>query len=806
MYKVNFLGGIGEIGRNMTVLEMSTGLYIIDCGAGLCEGNTVYPDMSCLQQRADEIKALIITHGHDDHIGGIGVFNARFPRVPIYSSPFTLELIKKRFKLSRTTHLIPQLAGQPFDVGDVTFEFIHVNHSIPQAYAVYIKTKDEKLLFSGDFKIDLLNSDEPPTDLKRIRQIGEAGLDALFIETTNAAKPGHSRSTEIVKHGLDDIFRTYSNERLVFSLFSSNVQRMNIILDLALRYNRKVFFYGKSMQDVISVARKLNLLHDIPFLIEDINDVYMYPDNEVVIVTTGGQGEGNSGLYKLCSNYNAPTMLGTNDVVVFSASIIPGNEQAIGSLKSKLEQNGCLCVDNTSHITHCSGHGNTSDLLMFISAANPECIIPIHGYFRYMAILNNKILARGKIKARYKQPLLGTSILKSDSFFDEQYAPGITIRYNDISEEVLLNKNCKLPFKPLYWLQNVQYTWSIAARPSMPVYFDASVPLYSMDFSANFCNYENYKWSIISSLSKPIIVDNSAILLFQEIVESLTSQNKDIYLKEVLSHEGIDGKVFSENSKHVKAFEDLDLSCFDETTEQIIDEQISRLHDKSMMQAIVSYESAPTVVDNAIKNRPDNQVKNLANDDVMQLMLNKATVSEPSKSNKADLLASDKQICESHDDLTLSKATENAQESTTQVPIKPVKQEKNILKDRDKKSVEAKLRELFSNIKSTSPQINKQSETLENSACSSNKQSEEETVSNLKANQPTINQNGKKPKKDNIMEFLINSNASIQKDVGVKAPAKCIGGHNYYRYSSQELYDSNSELEDFFEEIDDNKR
>ena len=372
MYKVDFLGGIGEIGRNMTVLEMATGLYIIDCGAGLCEGNTVYPDMSCLQQRADEIKALIITHGHDDHIGGIGVFNARFPRVPIYSSPFTLELIKKRFKLSRTTHLIPQLAGQPFDVGDVTFEFIHVNHSIPQAYAVYIKTKDEKLLFSGDFKIDLLNSDEPPTDLKRIRQIGEAGLDALFIETTNAAKPGHSRSTEIVKHGLDDIFRTYSNERLVFSLFSSNVQRMNIILDLALRYNRKVFFYGKSMQDVISVARKLNLLHDIPFLIEDINDVYMYPDNEVVIVTTGGQGEGNSGLYKLCSNYNAPTMLGTNDVVVFSASIIPGNEQAIGSLKSKLEQNGCLCVDNTSHITHCSGHGNTSDLLMFISAANPE--------------------------------------------------------------------------------------------------------------------------------------------------------------------------------------------------------------------------------------------------------------------------------------------------------------------------------------------------------------------------------------------------------------------------------------------------
>ena len=355
-------------------------------------------------------------------------------------------------------------------------------------------------------------------------------------------------------------------------------------------------------------------------------------------------------------------------------------------------------------------------------------------------------------------------------------------------------------------MQNVQYTWSIAARPSMPVYFDASVPLYSIDFSANFCNYENYKWSIISSLSKPIIVDNSAILLFQEIVESLTSQNKDIYLKEVLSHEGIDGKVFSENSKHVKAFEDLDLSCFDETTEQIIDEQISRLHDKSMMQAIVSYESAPTVVDNAIKNRPDNQVKNLANDDVMQLMLNKATVSEPSKSNKADLLASDKQICESHDDLTLSKATENAQESTTQVPIKPVKQEKNILKDRDKKSVEAKLRELFSNIKSTSPQINKQSETLENSACSSNKQSEEETVSNLKANQPTINQDGKKPKKDNIMEFLINSNASIQKDVGVKAPAKCIGGHNYYRYSSQELYDSNSELEDFFEEIDDNKR
>ena len=220
-----------------------------------------------------------------------------------------------------------------------------------------------------------------------------------------------------------------------------------------------------------------------------------------------------------------------------------------------------------------------------------------------------------------------------------------------------------------------------------------------------------------------------------------------------------------------------------------------------MIQAIVSCESAPTVVDNAIKNRPDNQVKNLANDDVMQLMLNKATVSEPSKSNKADLLASDKQICESHDDLTLSKATENAQ-----APIKPVKQEKNILKDRDKKSVEAKLRELFSNIKSTSPQINKQSETLENSACSSNKQSEEETVSNLKANQPTINQNGKKPKKDNIMEFLINSNASIQTDVGVKAPAKCIGGHNYYRYSSQELYDSSSELEDFFEEIDDNKR
>ena len=718
MYKVYFLGGIGEIGRNMTVLETATGLYVIDCGSGLCEGNTVYPDMSCLQQKADEIKALIITHGHDDHIGGIGVFNARFPRVPIYSSPFTLELIKKRFKLSRLTPLISKLAGQQFDVGDATFEFIHVNHSIPQAYAVYIKTKEEKLLFSGDFKIDLLNSDEPPTNLKRIRQIGEAGLDALFIETTNAAKPGHSRSTEIVKHGLDDIFRTYSNERLVFSLFSSNVQRINIILDLALRYNRKVFFYGKSMQDVISVARKLNLLHDIPFLIEDINDVYMYPDNEVVIVTTGGQGERKSGLYKMCSNYNAPTILGTNDVVVFSASIIPGNEQAIGSLKSKLKENGCLCIDNTSHITHCSGHGNISDLLMFISAANPECIIPIHGYFRFMTILKRKILSHGKIKAKYKAPSEDNHSFESTS---------LSSRHN--------------------------------------------------------------------------------LLLFNKV------------------------------------------------TNQLIDKQIFHLLTTNIVQIAALHESAcaPLATNKVVQNRSAQQVKNLANDDVMQLMLNKTNGLQPAKSNKADLSETDKKLYEEPDNQTLSRTNGKVQKCTMTAPTKPVKQEKNIIKDNvmeimlnrknivlppskentaftdadsvpDKQSKE----ETLSDLKIDQPTINQNGKRFEkedvmeimlnrqNVALPSNKedtaltspdrtldkQTKTETLSNLKTNRTTISKNGKELAKDNIMEFLLNSDASAD----VKAPAKCVGGYNYYRYSSQELYDSNSEFDDFFEIIDDDKR
>ena len=387
---VKFLGGVGEIGKNMTVIEYGKDIIVIDAGLTFPGDNMpgvdlVIPDISYLLENKHKIRGIVITHGHEDHIGSIP-YILKDLNVPIYGTKLTLTLIENKIREHKINDAILNCvnAGSTIKLGCFSVEFINVNHSIAGACALAITTPEGVILHSGDFKIDFTPVNGQTMDLKRISQIGERGVLLLMADSTNVEIDGTTMSESVVKDTLDHVFIENPNRRLIIATFASNVHRLQQILDLAVKHKRKVAFSGRSMINIAEAASKIGELQILDGLIVDVEKIKNYKDQEIVIVSTGTQGEPMSALTRMASGEFNKVSIGANDTVVISASVIPGNEKMIYNVINNLYRLGAEVIYETLEPIHVSGHACRGELKMLHTLVKPKFFIPVHGEYRHL--------------------------------------------------------------------------------------------------------------------------------------------------------------------------------------------------------------------------------------------------------------------------------------------------------------------------------------------------------------------------------------------------------------------------------------
>lgn len=398
--KISFLGGIGEIGKNMTVFETDKDIIILDCGMTFADKETpgidiIVPDITYLKDKKDKVRAFIITHGHEDHIGSLPFVLSEI-KAPIYASRFTLALIDNKMReYSKVKYKSFEVdTNSVLKLGDFSLEFVNVNHSIAGAMGIAITTPAGIIFHTGDFKIDNTPINSKTTDLRKMEEIGKRGVKLLMCESTNVGRDGWSLSeTKVMEELEKNVFQKFSNNRLIIATFASNIFRMQEILSLAEKYKRKVAFTGRSMVNISDVAMKLGFLHYDKNNVISIDDIKNYADNEVTILTTGSQGEELSALTRMANDNFAKFKLTTNDVVVFSSSPIPGNEKSVYGIMNKLTHKGVgLMYDKLAEI-HASGHACRDEIKLVINTIKPEFVLPVHG--EYLHLNQFKELASG---------------------------------------------------------------------------------------------------------------------------------------------------------------------------------------------------------------------------------------------------------------------------------------------------------------------------------------------------------------------------------------------------------------------------
>lgn len=388
--KVTFLGGVGEIGKNMTAIEYNDEIIVIDAGLtfpgdDLPGIDVVIPDISYLKANKDKVKAIILTHGHEDHIGALP-FVLNEINVPIYGSRLTLALVENKMKEYEKVKY-KAISVKPKNVlklGSFTIEFIKVSHSIAGSLALCITTPVGNILHTGDFKIDFEPIDGVMTDLARIGELGKRGIKLLLCESTNVTRKGYSMSERSVGRTLNTIFEKNPDKRLFIATFASNIHRLQQILDLAEKYGRKVAFTGRSMINVSEVAMKIGELTYKKENIIDIDKVDKYEDKELLIVTTGSQGEPMSALTRMAAGEFKKIKLRENDLIVFSASPIPGNEKYVYNVINALYKLGADVIYDELAEVHASGHACQEELKTIHALAKPEFFIPVHGEYRHL--------------------------------------------------------------------------------------------------------------------------------------------------------------------------------------------------------------------------------------------------------------------------------------------------------------------------------------------------------------------------------------------------------------------------------------
>jgi len=381
------LGGLAEIGRNMTVFEYKKKLLIVDCGVLFPEENQpgidlILPDFSYIRERLSDVIAIFLTHGHEDHIGAVPYLLRERVDIPIYGSALTLALITAKLKEHRITPLTREVKeGMREDVGPFELEFVAVNHSIPDALAVAIHTGAGTVLHTGDFKMDQLPLDGRITDLRTFARLGEEGVDLFLVDSTNADIPGFTPSEREIMPALNRVIGA-TKRRVIVASFSSHVHRVQQVIDIAAKHNRKVVFIGRSMVRNMKIAEDMGYLTIPPGLLIDVKDLDSFDDN-VVLICTGSQGEPMAALSRM-ANGDHQIRVGAGDTVILASSLIPGNENSVFRVINELTRFGAKVVHKANAMVHVSGHAAAGELLYCYNIVKPKYVMPVHGEWRHL--------------------------------------------------------------------------------------------------------------------------------------------------------------------------------------------------------------------------------------------------------------------------------------------------------------------------------------------------------------------------------------------------------------------------------------
>ena len=389
--KIAFLGGLNEVGKNMTLYECNGDMILVDCGLAFPEPDMlgvdlVIPDFTYVEDNADKIKGIFITHGHEDHIGGLAYLLKRV-NIPVYATRLTIGLIENKLAEHKILEKAKLNVIKPKDkvkLGCFEIEAIHVNHSIPDALALAIHSPAGLILQTGDFKIDTTPIDGDVIDLARIARLGEKGVLCLLSDSTNAQRPGYTSSERTVGESFERLFQKADGKRLIVATFASNIHRVQQIIDVAKSVGRKVALSGRSLENVVETASKLGYLNVPEGILVSIDMVSRYPHDKLVIITTGSQGEPMSALYRMAFSEHRRVEIGTGDYVIISATPIPGNEKTVGKVVDELLKRGAEVVYEKMYDVHVSGHACQEELKLIMSLAKPKFFIPVHGEQKHL--------------------------------------------------------------------------------------------------------------------------------------------------------------------------------------------------------------------------------------------------------------------------------------------------------------------------------------------------------------------------------------------------------------------------------------
>ena len=383
------LGGLGEIGKNMTVFRYGDDIILIDAGLMFPEDDMlgidlVIPDISYLLENKDKVRAIFLTHGHEDHIGALPYVLKQL-EVPVYGTALTLGILQGRLRENGVSdeNLVTIKPGDRIGAGAFNLEFIRVNHSIPDAVSIVIKTPIGTIIHTGDFKFDQTPVDGQVTQFNKFAEFGDAGVLALLADSTNAERPGFTQSEKMVGQTFDDEFR-YARNRIIVATFSSNVHRIQQVVDSAVKYKRKVAVIGRSMINVVNIAMELGYLNIPEGVLIDIDETNNYTADQIVIITTGSQGEPMSALTRMAMNDHKKVGIMPGDTVIISATPIPGNEKLVSRTINHLYKLGAEVIYEKSNGVHVSGHASQEEIKLMHNLVRPKYFIPVHGEYRHL--------------------------------------------------------------------------------------------------------------------------------------------------------------------------------------------------------------------------------------------------------------------------------------------------------------------------------------------------------------------------------------------------------------------------------------
>ncbi len=427
------LGGLEQIGMNITAFAYGDSIVVVDCGMAFPEDDMlgidlVIPDITYLLENADKVKGFVITHGHEDHIGALP-YVLKELNVPVYATRLTIAVIEGKLRehnlLDVTTRNVVQY-GDKIRFGELEVEFIKTNHSIADASALAIKSPAGTVVHTGDFKVDYTPVSGKPIDLPRLAQLGQEGVLALMCDSTNAERPGFTNSERTVGTTIDSIFADHRHCRILVSTFASNVDRVQQIVDSACKYGRKVVIEGRSMVNIIQTASELGYIKIPDNTLIDVEELGNYPDEKVVIITTGSQGESMAALFRIATNIHKKVTIKPGDLVIFSSNPIPGNEKAVSRVINELCQKGADVIFQDAHV---SGHACQEEIKLIYTLVKPKYAIPVHGEYRHLKAQadiahlmgipseNIKILSSGEVLSLNKHECKVTDTVKTGAVF-----------------------------------------------------------------------------------------------------------------------------------------------------------------------------------------------------------------------------------------------------------------------------------------------------------------------------------------------------------------------------------------------------